>query len=112
MTPLISGVFLRLRVTGIAVKAIDVGRMQTATHKIMTFQAGMHSSQIMGITRAACATFVVCAAALAIAQNTPSTESLPHTVAEAKTASLSLPSTPGLLREDQINDLIQRVVAN
>ena len=33
-------------------------------------------------------------------------------MAEAKTASLSLPSTPGLLREDQIKDLIQRVVAN
>jgi hypothetical protein len=88
--------------------------MQTATHKIMNFQARMHSPQIMGITRAACATFVVCAAAaaLAMAQNTPSPESLPHTVAEAKTASLSLPSTPGLLREDQIKDLIQRVVAN
>jgi hypothetical protein len=55
---------------------------------------------------------VVCAAALVMAQNTPSTESVPHTLPEARGASLSLPSSPGLVTEDQMKDLIHRMVAN
>jgi hypothetical protein len=72
----------------------------------------MHSSQITRVGRAVFSIFVACAAALAYAQNTTASEPVQRTLAAAQPASLSLPSAPGLLSQDQMKDLIQRVVAN
>jgi len=58
----------------------------------------------------------LCAASLIFAQNTPASEPLgasaPRLSDAAKTASPSLPEVPGLLSQDQIKDLIQKVAAN
>ncbi|HEX4664280.1 MAG TPA: hypothetical protein VH196_07785 [Terriglobales bacterium] len=72
----------------------------------------MHSSQITRVGRAVFSIFVTCAAAFAYAQNTTASEPVQRTLAAAQPASLSLPSAPGLLSQDQMKDLIQRVVAN
>lgn len=54
--------------------------------------------------------------ALAVAQNTAlpdgKAEPIARSLPETKPASLSLPSAPGLLTQDQIKELIQKVAAN
>jgi hypothetical protein len=72
----------------------------------------MHLSQITRGWRSVFSIFVACSAALAYAQNTTAPEPVQRVLAGAQPASLSLPSTPGLLSQDQMKDLIQRVVAN
>jgi hypothetical protein len=82
----------------------------------MNLRSVMHTLQIARLGRAASSILVLCAAALACAQNTiapePRAEPVPPTLASAKPASLSLPSAPGLLSQDQMKELIQKVVAN
>ena len=82
----------------------------------MDLQPGMHSFKITRIRRGAFYVCILCMAAFASAQATtdqdPIVETVPHTLAAAEPASLSLPSTPGLLSQEQIKGLIQKVVAN
>jgi hypothetical protein len=76
----------------------------------------MHPLQITKVGRAVFFIFVLCATARAYAQNTttlePLGEPVQRTLAAAKPRSVSLPSTPGLLSQDQMRELIQKVVAN
>jgi hypothetical protein len=72
----------------------------------------MHLSQITRGWRSVFSIFVACSAALAYAQNTTAPEPVQRVLAAGQPASLSLPSAPGLLSQDQMKDLIQRVVAN
>jgi hypothetical protein len=72
----------------------------------------MHLSQVTRGWRSVFSIFVACSAALAYAQNTTAPEPVQRVLAAGQPASLSLPSAPGLLSQDQMKDLIQRVVAN
>jgi hypothetical protein len=76
----------------------------------------MHSLQITKPRRAIFFICVLCATLGAHAQNTTTVEPLGEpvqgTLAAAKPSSVALPSAPGLLSQEQMKDLIQRVVAN
>src|SRR6185312_3579055 len=76
----------------------------------------MHLSRIMLRWQTIFSILFLCAASLIFAQNTPASEPLgasaPRLSDAAKTASPSLPEVPGLLSQDQIKDLIQKVAAN
>jgi hypothetical protein len=95
----------------------DTGRCPVSERLIYgKFQASMHQSNIMKISRASLSLLILCVAALAFSQETsavlPSGNTEPDSVTAAKSASLSLPSVPGLLSQDQIRELIQKVTAN
>jgi hypothetical protein len=73
--------------------------------------------QLLKITRiCGKAVSLLCVVALASAQNAPApvtfTDPLSHSLPTPKSASASLPSAPGLLSQDQIKQLIQKVAAN
>ncbi|HVH87399.1 MAG TPA: hypothetical protein VM912_11790 [Terriglobales bacterium] len=76
----------------------------------------MHEFKSTKIWRAVFSVFIVFVATLVIAQNTttpePLAETVPGTLAVDKPAAPSLPSSPGLLSQDQIRGLIQKVAAN
>ena len=82
----------------------------------MDLQPGMHLFKILTIKRAVFSASMLCVAALASAQITtaqePVGDPVPRTLAAAKPVSLSLPSTPGLLSQEQIKEIIQKVAAN
>jgi hypothetical protein len=76
----------------------------------------MHSLQITKAGRAVFFLCVLCATPGAYAQNTTTLEPLGEpvqgTLEAAKPSSVGLPSAPGLLSQDQMKELIQKVVAN
>lgn len=76
----------------------------------------MQLSRVMRIWRAIVSILFLCATSVIFAQNTPASEplggSVPRSSDAAQNAIPSLPAAPGLLSEDQIKELIQKVAAN